>query len=171
MYARVEEDRARWLEQMQDAHSNLADGSDSQAPTEAPDPLDPVCEYVDDTTYASCVAAVAPSGSVGGYTSFGGGCAPVAGGFHYGGGCTSSSVAATASSAATPTATAAAGLVAPPDLAVPATAQEAREQLVVYLQDKDEGLLVTLRKAVAKVRDDERFEGVLLPLIILSHLA
>merc|ERR1711966_483158 len=47
VYNRIEESRSQWISRMEDLHSAVADGSESQAPTEAPDPLEPACEYVD----------------------------------------------------------------------------------------------------------------------------
>lgn len=40
------------------------------------------------------------------------------------------------------------------------TPDEARAQIKKLLEDEEEGLLVTLRKCVAKVKEDDRFEGV-----------
>eukprot|EP00928_Gymnodinium_smaydae_P070587 TRINITY_DN54394_c0_g1_i1.p1 TRINITY_DN54394_c0_g1~~TRINITY_DN54394_c0_g1_i1.p1 ORF type:complete len:434 (+),score=129.78 TRINITY_DN54394_c0_g1_i1:54-1355(+) len=158
VYGRVKESRARWSAQMENMQATYADGSDSQAPTEAPDPNAPACEYADDSsacrfvsTHLASSGCVAWPGDSGGFDSFGGwpsvGCTPV--------GCTP--VRAEGVNASIPEDRAAA---APPLIAADATPEEARKQLIEYIKDEENGLLAETRKAVEKVKADERFEGV-----------
>lgn len=182
VYARVEECRARWLAQMEDLHATVADGSESQAPTEAPDATDPVCEYVDDFPEdVSCrpMREAAPIGGNGcvmpseampsresssGYYNFfsSASCTLVASP-------ASSADCGVASSPPVSTDAPVASISTPHALKeVPAllteganvSQKEAREHLKTYLNDKDEGLLATLRTVVGKVKEDDRFEGV-----------
>jgi len=159
VYGRVEESRTRWLANMETMQSTVADGGDgeSNADTEAPDPLEPAMEAcVPEPSYGmSCNTTGGGYGGYGGYSSYG-----------LGGGCVSSAPTpitnAIAEEEDTATGSAQSRVVvpAPPALSADITPKQAREQLLAYLQNEEDGFLVTLRKAVAKVKEDERFQGV-----------
>jgi hypothetical protein len=205
VYARVENNRNQWLHQMQDLHSNMSDGNESQAPTEAPDPSDPAFEDCaededfQDATGCKVLTEIPARAATGGgagaavssaamrqlLTDFdidGGFCTPVApSGVSStrpaaNGGYSSNDVpvaAASSSSNAAVAAATAATAPSPMEAAIAKmekamangeevsfTPEEARQQVVLALSDEEEGLLVTLRRAVAKVKEDDRFEGV-----------
>jgi len=169
VYTRVEESRARWLSQMETLHTTVAeaDGAESEAPTDAPDAGDQALEeFVEDTAckavkelVSSSDGCTLASGAGSGYGSGYNNYFPAAG-------CSllpsSASGGCTAVSSPTVATGPAPAEVVPALLAEVAniSPKEAREKLVVYLNDKDEGLLATLRTAVAKVKEDDRFEGV-----------
>jgi len=167
VYARVEESRARWLANMETMQSTVAaDGSESNADTEAPDPLEPAMEacvpHEDSSSLSSCRTT---GGGYGGYGNYGGYGSYSS--FGLGGGCVSSAptpitdaIAEDEDIPSGSTEARAAAVPAPPALGTDITPKEAREQLLVYLQSEEDGYLVTLRKAVKKVKEDERFQGV-----------
>lgn len=180
VYARVEESRNRWLGQMEGLQSEVLDGNESQAPTEAPDASDLACEYVDDfqdCEETSCRPAK-EAAAVLGCTMSSAGCGSGAYQSYFPStGCTSLSPAASSSgcvAVSDPPITAASSSdsnSAPPassDVLGKLTEEgladiapgDVREQIAICLSQKDDGLLDTLRRTVAKVKEDERFEGI-----------
>lgn len=177
VFARASQARERWLGQMEGLQSEVLDGNESQAPTEAPDASDPSCEYVDD--FQDCEeTSCRPAQD----TAAGPGCSMASVGCGSGGyqnyfasnGCTSLSEAGSSSGCRavsdTPIAAAASsdsnsassdvlGMLTEEGLADIDPAG-VREQIAIALSQKDDGLLDTLRRTVAKVQEDERFEGV-----------
>lgn len=165
--ARFEESRIQWTAEMSDLQSSIMDGSESQAPTEAPDASDLVCEFADDAEDDCCRAADEcasggafswPAGS--GY-QMSAGCTAVPLGTTSGQGCAEVSTPPVAqdSSSLQNSTEASAFLRSAAELGS-LSGEEARAQLVLCLTDEEEGLLTTLKAAVAKVKEDERFEGV-----------
>lgn len=179
IFARFEENRARWLGQMETLRSGQQDGNASEAATDVPGDI--FCDAVSEAgSEEFCKAADAfencmnmpfdmPFETIdgfGGYDGFGGGAAcvaiPGASGYSSAAACatTESSASAAPAEPAGPKSTAAVEANLAAAQATPMSPDEAREQIKKLLQDEEEGLLVTLRKTVAKVKEDDRFEQV-----------
>eukprot|EP00929_Paragymnodinium_shiwhaense_P078734 TRINITY_DN40831_c0_g1_i1.p2 TRINITY_DN40831_c0_g1~~TRINITY_DN40831_c0_g1_i1.p2 ORF type:complete len:445 (+),score=165.62 TRINITY_DN40831_c0_g1_i1:69-1403(+) len=171
IFARFEENRARWLSTMEDLRSGQTrDGNASEAATDLPGQDDIFCDAVSEAGSDDfCKAADAFQGCMDMPFDFAGGaqfcstipstggaassaCLPIAaatGGYE-----------ATESAPSAPSAAKQVGENVAEAKAANMSQEEAREQIKKLLQDEEEGLLVTLRKTVAAVKEDSRFEAI-----------
>eukprot|EP00929_Paragymnodinium_shiwhaense_P020860 TRINITY_DN13769_c0_g1_i1.p1 TRINITY_DN13769_c0_g1~~TRINITY_DN13769_c0_g1_i1.p1 ORF type:complete len:435 (+),score=156.52 TRINITY_DN13769_c0_g1_i1:72-1376(+) len=161
IFGRFEENRARWLTQMEALRSGNQDGTASEADTAVPQDIfcdavsqagsEDVCKAAD--AFESCMNMPFDFGEFGadGFVMQTAATSSSNGG--YGG----AAAAPAGPSAAAASAAAVASFAAEGPQMTPA---EAREQIKKLLQDEEEGLLVTLKKTVATLKEDNRFEEI-----------